>query len=129
MKLHFHIHTDSQTLTSYTYSSSLPCVSFLEFYNPISIVDCVVHSTVFGSCGCSIYDGNHFGNWTWSLWMINYIIWLSYSPNNWTWDPIRNLVNAKELWYPNRTSPSLCIAIHGTHGQRGQFHEHIYKIF
>ena len=46
--------------------------------------------------------------------------WLGYTPNDQTWEPTENISNAPELvqefhrCYPNKPSPSSCIATRGT---------------
>ena len=50
--------------------------------------------------------------------------WQGYRPNDRTWELAENVINAPELvqefhhHYPDKPSPSSCIATRGTHGQR-----------
>ena len=50
--------------------------------------------------------------------------WLGYTPNDRTWEPAENVTNAPELvqefhrHYPDKPSPSSCIATRGTRRQR-----------
>ena len=50
--------------------------------------------------------------------------WLGYTPNDRTWEPVENVSNASELLeefhrrYPDKPSPTSCIATRGTRRQR-----------
>ena len=53
-----------------------------------------------------------------------FVDWLGYTPVDRTWEPAENLNNTKELvaefhqQYPNKPTPSSCIATRGTRHQR-----------
>ena len=53
-----------------------------------------------------------------------FVDWLGYTPADRTWEPAENLNNTKELVvefhqrYPNKPTPSSCIATRGTRRQR-----------
>ena len=53
-----------------------------------------------------------------------FVDWLGYTPANRTWEPAENLNNTKELvaefhqQYPNKPTPSSCIATRGTRRER-----------
>ena len=65
-----------------------------------------------------------------------FVDWLGYTLADRTWEPAENLNNTKKLvaefhkQYPNKPSPSSCIATRGTRRQRKGImsHEHIPKL-
>ena len=111
--------------STYASSPSIP-VSLLEPYISSSIPDRVVPPPPMIELVegpeyevSAILDSKIIRNKLYYL-----VDWSGYTPNDRTWEPAENVTNAPELLqefhrcYPDKPSPSSCIATHGTRRQR-----------
>ena len=108
----------------YASSSNVPCTTFKTLYYSCSIPNIPPPSPVELDDG-SNYEVETILGSKYVLKILYYLVdWLGYTRNGQTWGSYENLTNSTKFilqfhhWFPNKTSPSLCIVTHGTNSEK-----------